>query len=91
MINFIIAIAVGIGLFIGFWLITGSVGIGIGAAVIGIIVAVIGVSLYTGQRKEQISKNEEVPLETDRTPEKENKHGYNPDDRNEQKIKDPTK
>lgn len=88
MINFIIAIAVGVGLFVGFWLITGSAGIGAGAAVVGIIIAIIGISLYTGQRKEQISKNKEVPLETHRTQEKMNKEDYNPDKKNEKRIKD---
>ena len=88
MINFIIAIAVGVGLFIGFWLITGSAGIGAIAAVVGIIAAIVGVSLYTGQRKEQISKNEEVPLETERTQENMNEENYNPEQKNEKRIKD---
>lgn len=91
MINFVIALAVGIGVFLGFSFITDSTGVAVGAGVIALIIAVIGVGFYTGQRKEQISKNEEVPLQKERTPEKTNKQGYNPDNKNEERIKDPTK
>ncbi|TDL33012.1 hypothetical protein E2R51_10145 [Jeotgalibacillus sp. S-D1] len=91
MINFVIALAIGIGVFLGFSFITDSTGLAVGAGVIALIIAMIAVGFYTGQRKEQISKNEEVPLEKDRTPEKENKQGYNPDSSNEKRIKDPTK
>ncbi|KIL52743.1 PrgI family protein [Jeotgalibacillus campisalis] len=91
MINFIIAIAVGVGVFLGIYLISGSAGISALVAVIATVIAVIAVGFYTGQRKEQISKNEEVPLQKDRTPENANKKDYNPDDRNENRIKDPGK
>ncbi|WP_404405518.1 hypothetical protein [Jeotgalibacillus malaysiensis] len=91
MINFIIAIAVVLGVFGGFYLITGSIGISIVAGLIGGVIAVVAVGAYTGQRKQQIKQNNEAPLHTDRTPERENKSGYNPDKENERKIKDPSK
>ncbi|TFE04207.1 hypothetical protein [Jeotgalibacillus salarius] len=91
MINFIVAIAVALGVFGGFYLITGSLGIAAVAGLIGGIVAAVAAGFYTGQRKQQISKGEEAPLHTERTPENKNQSGYNPDNDNERKIKDPTK
>ncbi|KIL49675.1 hypothetical protein [Jeotgalibacillus soli] len=90
MFNFIIAIAVGIGLFIGFWLITESIGIALGAGVVGLIIAIIAVSFYTGQRQQQIKQNKEAPLNKDRTPESVNNEGYNPEKRKKERIEDPT-
>ncbi|PPA69707.1 APC family permease [Jeotgalibacillus proteolyticus] len=90
LINFVIALAVGVGVFIGIFLISGSAGISALIGVIAAIIAVIGVALYTGQRKEQISKGEEVPLNKERTPEnaETNKHEYDPDSENEKRIED---
>ncbi|KIL44070.1 hypothetical protein KP77_30190 [Jeotgalibacillus alimentarius] len=90
MINFIVAIAVALGAFGGFYLITGSLGTAAIAGLIGGIIAAIAVGFYTGQRSQEIKKNNEAPLHTDRTPERENNQGYKPDSENERKIKDPT-
>ncbi|MFB1082012.1 hypothetical protein [Jeotgalibacillus sp. JSM ZJ347] len=91
MINFIIALAVVLGVFGGFYLITGSLAVSAIAGLIGGIIAVIAAAFYTGQRNQQIKQNNEAPLHTDRTPERENKSGYQPEQENERKIKDPTK
>ncbi|WP_227394544.1 hypothetical protein [Jeotgalibacillus aurantiacus] len=91
MFNFIITIAVLIGVFVGFYLITGSIGISIAAAIIGAVISFFAVGAYAGQRKEEIKYGNEAPLDKDRTPEKENRHTYQPKPENESRIQDPTK
>ncbi|TFD92882.1 SoxR reducing system RseC family protein [Jeotgalibacillus sp. R-1-5s-1] len=91
MFNFIITIAVLIGVFVGFYLITGSIGISIGAAIVGAVISFFAVGAYAGQRKEEIKYGNEAPLDKDRTPEKENRNTYNPSPDNQRKVQDPTK